>query len=393
MFRDELKQPLRKKSLRQRLWARRPSLLLCAYAMTAAGFAAAGTWAVKQPLPFAGEPVLSVSIPAAEEVETASTGAPEGATPADSDGSGSDGGGPAAELQVDADEVPEPQAVRSSNAIILQPRRTLAPAPIASVMEVTTWGQLPRISKAGDKPSKVYARAASLNDVHSDAPKIAIIIGGLGLNRKLTQKAIRDLPGEVTLAFAPYGTELQDQVNKARGGGHEVFLQMPLEPIGYPANNPGPKTLLGDASEAENIDAMRWHMSRFAGYAGVVNYMGGRFLSMPRSIKPMFAELKSRGLLFVEDGSLALSATEATAKSANLQARRAQIVIDVDASPQAITAALNLLEEEAKSNGIAIGTGSGLEVTIDTLRDWAKEANQRGVVLIPVTASFTGRLG
>ncbi len=45
-----------------------------------------------------------------------------------------------------------------------------------------------------------------------------------------------------------------------------MFLQVPLEPIGYPASNPGPKTLLGDTSEAENIDALRWHMSRFAGY-------------------------------------------------------------------------------------------------------------------------------
>ena len=197
----------------------------------------------------------------------------------------------------------------------------------------------------------------------------------------------------MTLAFAPYGADLQEQVNSARAGGHEIFLQIPLEPIGYPASNPGPKTLLGDASDAENIDSMRWLMSRFAGYAGVVNYMGGRFLSMPKALKPMFAELKSRGLLFLEDGSLALSATEGAAKAVNLQAQRAKTVIDADPSPQAISNALNMLEEEAKANGIAVGTGSGLEITIDTLKDWAKEANDRGIILVPVTASFQGRLG
>ncbi|NMD09514.1 MAG: divergent polysaccharide deacetylase family protein, partial [Phyllobacteriaceae bacterium] len=347
-----------------------------------------------QPLPFAGEPLLSLSVPAPEEIQTASTDA----APAAGDEAATDVAVPDIDAQDPASEavVDEPvgqQAVRSNDAIIVQPRRSLAPAPIDAVTEVTTWGQLPRISKGGDKPSKVYARMASLNDIHSDTPKIAILLGGLGLNAKLTQRAIKELPGEVTLAFAPYGEKLQEQVNKARAQGHEVFLQMPLEPIGYPASNPGPKTLLGDATEAENIDAMRWQMSRFTGYAGVVNYMGGRFLSMPKPLKPVFTELKNRGLLFLEDGSLALSATEQAAKAANLQAKRAKVVIDADPSPQAISNALNMLEEEARTNGLAVGTGSGLEVTIDTLIEWAKEANERGIILVPVTASYKGRLG
>ncbi len=259
--------------------------------------------------------------------------------------------------------------------------------------QMTAWGPLPRISPQGERPSRVYARAASLNVIHNDEPKIAILLGGMGLNKKLTERAIKDLPADITLAFAPYGSDLQDQVDKARAQGHEVFLQMPLEPIGYPASNPGPKTLVGDAPEAENIDALRWHLGRFAGYSGIVNYMGGRFLSMPKALKPMFGELKSRGLLFLEDGSLALSSTEAAAKSTNLQVRRAKVVIDADPSPESIRSALALLEEEAKSSGMAIGTGSGLEVTIDVLKDWAAEAADRGIILIPVTASFKGRLG
>lgn len=393
MFRDELKQPLRKKSLAQRLWAKRPGLLLTAYVLTTGAFAGGGWWAMQQPLPFAGEPLLSLTIPPPEEIQTASTDpAPE---------ANGDGGADAPVPDIDVDDAaaqfvpddPVQQAVRSNDAIIVQPRRSLAAAPIDAVTEVTTWGQLPRVSRGGDRPSKVYARPASLNDIHSDAPKIAILLGGLGLNAKLTQRAIKELPGEVTLAFAPYGENLQPQVNKARANGHEVFLQMPLEPIGYPTSNPGPKTLLGDATEAENIDAMRWQMSRFTGYAGVVNYMGGRFLSMPKALRPVFAELKNRGLLFLEDGSLALSASEQTAKAANLQVRRAKVVIDADPSPQAIANALNMLEEEARASGFAVGTGSGLEVTIDTLKDWANEANQRGIILVPVTASYKGRLG
>ena len=60
------------------------------------------------------------------------------------------------------------------------------------------------------------------------------------------------------------------------------MLQLPMEPVGYPARNPGPKTLLARSGDDDNRDALLWHMSRFAGYTGITNYMGGRFLTASR---------------------------------------------------------------------------------------------------------------
>jgi uncharacterized protein len=401
MRRDELKQPLRRRGLGNRLWAKRPSLLSCAYVAIAGCFSGAGFWAVNQPMPFAGEPIVVVSVPPAKQVtSTAST------TPADD--------GPAASeipAEQDSAEAPPPdleqigdEAVvvekpieqdtyQQDAAVVVSPRRPLTPAPQMKVTEVSSYGPLPRIGKGGEKASRVYERTTSLNVIHSDAPKIAILLGGMGLNEKLTLRAIKELPADVTLAFAPYGNNLQEQVNRARAEGHEVFLQVPLEPIGFPANNPGPKTLSGDASDAENIDALRWHLSRFTGYAGVVNYMGSRYLSMPKAIKPLLVELKQRGVFFLEDGSMALSATEGTARAMQLPIKRAKVVIDSDPNPQAIIAALTLLEEEATGTGFAIGTGTGLDVTIDTVKEWAKAAAERGIILVPITASYKGRAG
>lgn len=401
MRRDELKQPLRRRGLGDRLWAKRPSLLSCAYAIIAVSFAGAGFWAVNQPMPFAGEPVVVVSIPPAKHVtSTASTAPVDEAAVAD-----------AAPPEQDVAEAPPPdleqvgeEAVvvekpveqdtyQQDAAVVVSPRRPLTPAPQMKVTEVTSYGQLPRIGKGGEKASKIYERTTSLNVIHSDSPKIALLLGGMGLNEKLTQRAIKELPADITLAFAPYGNNLQEQVNRARNEGHEVFLQVPLEPIGFPANNPGPRTLSGDASDAENTDSLRWHLSRFTGYAGVVNYMGSRYLSMPKAIKPLLTELKQRGVFFLEDGSMALSATEGTARAMQLPIKRAKVVIDADPNPQAIIAALTLLEEEATGTGFAIGTGTGLDVTINTVREWAKAAAERGIILVPITASYKGRAG
>ena len=388
MPRDELKQPLHQRRLSQRIWERRPSALTSAYALVIAGFIGGGYWLTKLPMPYAGEPVITLNVPPIEEIKTASVEPlPETQAPAPE---------PVEEVAAEPAKVVEPisqQNYQQDATIYVSANQPLAKAPASGAVEAASFGPLPRITPQGKKPSEIYARSVPMGLVHSEAPKIVIILGGMGLNEKLSAKAAKELPADITLAFAPYGDNLQAQVDKARANGHEVMLQLPLEPVGYPAANPGPKTLLADGTDAVNLESLQWHMSRFTGYTGVVNYMGGRFLSAAPAIKPMLVELKKRGILFLEDGSLPLSATDGVAKSMQMQVRRANSVIDLDGNPTSIIAALNLLEEEAKTNGIAIGTGTGLEATITTVGEWAKTAADRGIIILPASAAFKGRLG
>ena len=70
--------------------------------------------------------------------------------------------------------------------------------------------------------------------------------------------------------------------------------------------------------------------------------------------------------------------------------RRAHIVIDAEPDPASIARALKQLETEAQANGFAIGTGTGLDITIDTVDEWASELEERGIVLVPVSAVYQG---
>ncbi len=385
MSRDELRQPLKKRSTGQRLWARRPSLLFATSFLATAGFVGLGIWAVATPYPFAGEPIVIAAIPAAEEIKTAAIEEVASAEPE----------APAAEEDIEArDEAPaQADVYQTESGIVVSPRRPLRPAPMADLIETSGIGQLPRIGPGNRKPSDVYARLTPMGVLHSSQPKIAILLGGMGLNPKLTQRATRNLPGDITFAFAPYGDNLQEQVNKARANGHEVLLQLPMEPMGFPANNPGPKTLLSDADDVANIEALHWHMSRFAGYTGITNYMGGKLLNSPKALKPVMQELKKRGLIYLEDASTAATVSEEVAQRANVPHRSSEIVIDSVATPEGIATALELLEAEAKSNGFAVGTGSGLEVTQEAVEEWAKGLREKGIILVPVSALYKGRLG
>jgi len=275
--------------------------------------------------------------------------------------------------------------------IIVAPHRPLKKAPIEEVTEKTEDGPLPRIAKNGKKPFDAYSQVTPLAVTHSEMPKITLVLGGMGLNAALTRKAINLLPGDVTLGFAPYGEDLQAQVNQARAEGHEILLQVPMEPVGYPGNNPGPRTLLSDASPEQNLAALNWLMSRFAGYSGITNYMGGRLLASDEALRPVLAELKSRGLAYLEDASVHKTRTSRLARELRLPVQHATMVIDADPSAAAISAALAQLEKEARKHGSAIATGSGLDITIETVAEWAKTLQEKGILLVPVSAAYKGR--
>ena len=58
-------------------------------------------------------------------------------------------------------------------------------------------------------------------------------------------------------------------------------------------------------SPQETLDNLAWLMGRFAGYAGVMNYMGAQLIADGQALGPVMAELARRGLVFLDDGSFA----------------------------------------------------------------------------------------
>ena len=263
----------------------------------------------------------------------------------------------------------------------------LNPSPDQRLVERNRHGLLPRIGADGAKPLEVYARPLMLSSkLKSGAPRIALVVGGMGLNRAATQTASDRLPGEVTLGFAPYGADLEKKVAQARETGHEVILQLPMESFEGARETPGPHTLLTDASVDENLDNLRWLMSRFTGYVGVANFLGGKFTADERSIGPVLREAGGRGLAFFDDGTSARTLAPQMAPGQGVAFRAADVAIDIDPRPEAIDAALNRLESIARQKGSAVGSASGLPATVDRIARFAKSLEGRGIALAPLSA-------
>ncbi|SER23502.1 hypothetical protein SAMN05216548_113131 [Faunimonas pinastri] len=260
-------------------------------------------------------------------------------------------------------------------------------APLPELVEQSAFGPLPKVASDGLRPMDAYARPAGI-PAGNGAPRVVIVVGGLGLSQTGTQSAIQALPPEVTLAFAPYGSSLGRWVDRARQDGHELLLQVPLEPVGYPQVNPGQHTLLVSADAASNGQELDWSLGRIGSYVGVMGYLGGAFLREDRAVQPFLQGLASRGLFFLDDGSSPESRAETLGRQQHLPVLRADEVIDTDRDPAAIEAQLSRLEETARAQGVAVGVASAFPSSVSAIVAWIAQAKTRGVAVVPASAAF-----
>ncbi len=236
-------------------------------------------------------------------------------------------------------------------------------------------GLLPVMAPDGRNAAQAYARPFTADG----RPRVALVIGGLGLNPQTTRAAIETLPPEITLSFAPYAEGLQGWIDLAREHGHEVLLEAPMEPVDYPANDPGPYTLITANRPEDTVRKLEWLMSRATGYFGLTNYLGSRFVTNDTAMTTFTMALKARGLAFIDDG-------QASLRGGPIPRASADRIIDDELAAGAIDGQLRMLEAGASGRGQALGSGFAYPVTINQVRTWAAGLSGRGLQLAPASS-------
>ena len=263
----------------------------------------------------------------------------------------------------------------------LTPSPALRPVPDAALIEQGPSGPIPIVAADGRTSMEVYGRPF----INDGRPRIALVMRGLGLSKSTTERAINTLPPDVTLSFVPYPEKLQSWVNKARNEGHEVMLELPMEPFDYPNNDPGPFTLLTNLTEKDNTTRLKWLLSRVSGYVGVTNYLGAKFTATSTSFTPVLKQISDRGLFYLADGTSQKIQLAETSAQTNLVWSATDRNIDYT-SPAAVELDLLQLETLARENGYAIGTGFAFPVVIDQISYWSERLEQKGIVLAPISS-------
>lgn len=260
------------------------------------------------------------------------------------------------------------------------------PDPDPALLQQTRFGTIPKIGADGRRAARFYTRPVVTKGA---AGRVALIVGGLGLNADLTSRAIDELPPEVTLAFAPYAKNLDVWTARARKAGHEIMIELPMEGYQGGLDALGPAALLTGRDDADNLKRLDWLLSRFGGYFAATNYLGSKFSADRQSMETLLAFLDLAGVAYIDD-------TGAAQRVAGDHARIATVdrMITPGADGDDAKAAerdLDALESLAESDGDALGKTYAYAASIDAIRNWAKTLDERKVAIAPASAILQAR--
>lgn len=311
--------------------------------------------------------------PPAEESEDALAEAVDSFGPAED---------PAADVIITVDGAPA-RAIGSTPQRRIVKTWTPVAAPDENLLRRSAYGRIPRIGADGRRPSDIYKQKFT----PGDQPSIALVVGGLGLNRALTERAIDELPPYVTFAFAPYAKDLPFWTKRARDAGHEILIELPLESRTGDENALGPAALLTTRTAEENQQRLDWILSRFEGYFGVTNYLGSKYSGDREAMSWLLARIDSAGLAFIDDTG-ALERIGAGKASATVN-RLIEPAYGADQS--AIKSELQSLEKIAGRNGDAIGKTYINDWSFAEIKAWSTSLDERGYALAPASAVLAMR--
>ena len=266
------------------------------------------------------------------------------------------------------------------------PRATigLPRAPIAGLTRESAFGPVP--SRSAGSALLAYKRPFARQ---AGKQPVSIIMGGLGVNRGLTQEAIENLPADVTLSFAAHSIGLQDWVDAARADGHEVLIEIPMESAAFDPTEPGAdKALRITVPPAENGRRLDWMMARAQGYAGLINFNGDVFLNRTDAAATYMDRLSKTGVGFFTDGDFATPTLPSLAQSMRQPFKAGHGLIDPEPLPRIISARLNGLSQVAKSGSHPVGVGFGYGETISEVQAWIATLDEQNLQLAPATAAL-----
>ncbi len=153
------------------------------------------------------------------------------------------------------------------------------------------------------------------NDAHNDArryrrpsavpagtSRLALVVTGLGQDRRQTAQAILALPAEISLSFQANSADLESWIGAARAYGHEALIDLDLGTADSLAGAPGDlgdTRLLAELGPAENLRRLDALLARAPKAAGVTITITDGFLADAGALTPILARLQAGGFVIV----------------------------------------------------------------------------------------------
>ncbi len=218
----------------------------------------------------------------------------------------------------------------------------------------------PPIPSSHGRPADEYPRP-----VAGHRPALAIIIDDMGHDHTIN-RALLDLECPLSFAFLPYARHTKKFAKDAHDKGRDVLVHLPMEPRD-PAVDPGPGVLLTGMDPDMIVQVLDRNLAAVPFAVGVNNHMGSRFTADRKGMEFVLAEVKRKGLFFVDSRTTADSVAMEVADSLAVPALERAVFLDDDSRPEAVSKALRAAADVARHHGFAIAIGHPYKSTYEVL--------------------------
>lgn len=214
-------------------------------------------------------------------------------------------------------------------------------------------------------------------------PRVAIIIDDMGYDLNMAEKLL-SLDAPLTFSIFPHSPFQEAILSRAGEKEIETMLHLPMEPVEYPAVNPGPGALLTRMTPDQLILQLKKNLDALPSAKGVNNHMGSKMTTVSTHIYQILSVLKKRDLFFIDSLTTPHSLCKSTARLLQIPFAQRDVFLDHLLTPEVVRRQLKRLIRIANHYGEAVGIGHPHNVTYQAIREMLPELRKK-VRLVPAS--------
>ena len=210
------------------------------------------------------------------------------------------------------------------------------------------------------------------------AGRIVVVIDDFGYQDQSLISGFCALSQPITLSIFPAEKYTDWTAQQAQSHKHGVMVHLPMEPIDYPARDPGPNAIFSDYA-AERIRELTKTALVAVPYArGVNNHMGSRLTQDAEAMSAVLQSVKKQGFFFVDSMTSPKSVAFVLAQDLGIPCGRNVLFLDPIEEEGAVIKRLYALAEQARHEGTVIGIGHAKLGTLRALQRVLPELEEQG---------------
>ncbi|MBN8828325.1 MAG: divergent polysaccharide deacetylase family protein [Sphingobacteriia bacterium] len=203
--------------------------------------------------------------------------------------------------------------------------------------------------------------------VNKFKPKIGFLVINLGLSESATKMAF-SLQPYVGIGISPYSANIPYWENEFVSENHEIYVELPLEPIDYKNEDKGFLSILSYNTNKQNFDNLNNIIKKFNKLNGFYTFGNEKFSSSDKALA-VYKTIAEKGYKLIYSDSLTLDATK-NLKGSKVRYLTNPIVIDYELTNEAIETRMKILYDTALSTGYAFAIARPYPISIKIISNW-----------------------